>query len=99
MAGMKPKAICHACFIGILLLGIACAIGGPLFDEAVRAARLDATLTPQELRDDALRARTRDLIDRTGRRYWPIWVSIGGALVVVSVIGLRATAQLRENPN
>jgi hypothetical protein len=56
---MTPKAICRSCFVGILLIEILCGIGGPLLDEAVAAALLDATLTPQELKDDELRERTR----------------------------------------
>jgi hypothetical protein len=78
------------------MIGIVCGIGGPLLDEAVVAALLDATLTPQELKNDELRERTRQMIDRTARRYWPIWVGLGAGLVVVSIIGLRATARLNE---
>ena len=77
-----------------MVLGIACAIGGPLLDEAVAAATLDATLTPNELRNEALLARTRATIQRTANRYWPLWVGFGGSVAVVSAIGLRAATRL-----
>jgi hypothetical protein len=77
-----------------MVLGIACAVGGPLLDEAVAAATLDATLTPDELRDEDLLARTRATIQRTANRYWPLWIGFGGSIAAVGAIGLRATTRL-----
>jgi hypothetical protein len=93
---MTPKTTCRYCFLGVLLIGLACSVGGPLLDEAVALALLDATLTPQELKDDELRERTQNMIDRAAHRYWPIWVVVGAGVVVVSTIGLKAIGNLKE---
>ena len=89
---MEARQLCQSCFILLLVIGIGCILGGPLLDKAVEAAKLDSVLSPEELRDDKLREHTQDLIKRTEKQYWPVWLVLGAIIVTVSGVGLRASA-------
>jgi hypothetical protein len=93
---MDAKAICQVCFLLVLLIGLGCVIFGPALNAAVKAAKLDAVLSPEELTDKKVRDRTQDLIERTAKQYWPVWLGLGLMLVTVSVVGLRAAATIKR---
>lgn len=92
---MDAKATCQICFLLVLVIGLGCIVFGPALDAAVKAAKLDAVLSPEELTDKKMRSRTQALIDRTAKEYWPVWLGLGLMLVTVSVVGLRAAATIK----
>jgi len=75
----------------LLLIGIGCTLGGPLLDQAIQAAKLDAVLSPDELQDENIRKQTQDLIRRTEKQYWPLWLLLGLTILTISTIGLKST--------
>src|SRR5262245_20350816 len=59
---MDAKATCQICFLLVLVIGLGCIFFGPALDAAVKAAKLDAVLSPEELTNKKCKAERKTLL-------------------------------------
>jgi hypothetical protein len=93
---VERRALSQLCFILVAMIGVGCILVGPALDVSRPDFQLDVVLTPEELRDDALRERTLAELKRNNhRRDWPYWAVAGAILTAVGSIGLFASVDRR----
>ncbi|HEV7280944.1 MAG TPA: hypothetical protein VGN57_12135 [Pirellulaceae bacterium] len=97
MAARKHVQIAGLCLIGALLGGLACVFLGSQLDTILPHFLLDHVLSPEELRDEAIRDRTLEALKAAKSGHARYWYLVGGLLVIISGVGLWAiSAEMRR---
>ncbi|MCG8583362.1 MAG: hypothetical protein MI757_01450 [Pirellulales bacterium] len=87
------------CFIATILLGLAFVVIGILVITRLPIFQLDVVLSPEELKDDALRESTMAILKKASGNQWLFWTIGGAANVLVGTIGLLANRRHEDSEN
>ncbi|MGC4005517.1 MAG: hypothetical protein QM811_21315 [Pirellulales bacterium] len=92
---MRPLTLCRICFTVCAIAGIGL-LGSGAVSETWPHFQLDATLTPDELRDEPTREATLAALKNANesRGVWAVCVVAGGIVAKAAIIGFAACDRL-----
>lgn len=95
---MKPKDECRVCFVLVIVAGLVAIIAGPAYDAMEPYCALEHVLTDDELKDEATRFRTIDILKRGQRTNWLPWLIAGVGITAIGSYGLRMANKIPDSP-
>lgn len=78
------------CFAALLALGTLILAVGALVEPALPYVQLDRVLSPEDLKDQSMKAATLALLQKARGNGWLFWSGAGFLIVSLSIVGLIA---------